>query len=329
MAMKLRRRKFLLLAASSAALPAVPRFAQAQNYPARVIRLIVPYPPGGPADVVARIVANSMSATFEKSVIVENRPGGASGTVGGKYVAVADPDGYTLLISVVGSLTIAPSLYKLDYDPLKDFASVAIVSQNPEILTANPGVPAHSLGEFLAYAKSNPGRVNLASPGIGTLPHLLGELLQLVGNIKLTHVPYRGAAPAITDLLTGQVQVMFNNPSVVLSHLEAGTLRALAVTSDSRLARISNVPTFAEAGYPRLTATEWIGLLAPAGTPEPIIQKLNSAVNEGLNATDAQVILHRLDLESRAVSPQEFKAFMIAETHKWTQVVAQAGIKGE
>jgi tripartite-type tricarboxylate transporter receptor subunit TctC len=302
----------------------------AQNYPTRIIRLIVPYPAGGPTDVVARIVANQISPILGQSVVVENRPGGAAGTVGSRLVAKeADPDGYTLLISIAGSLTITPSLYKLDYDPLKDLAPIGIVAQSPEILTVTPAMPGRTLAQFLAYAQDNPGKLNLASPGVGTLPHVLGELLQLVGHIKMNHVPYRGAAPAIIDLLAGRVQVMFNNPSVVLAHIQAGRLLAPAVTSDKRLAQIPDVPTFAEAGYPQLTATEWLGLLAPAGTPEPIIQKLNAALNESLQAPDARASLQKLGLDAEAVSPQEFKAFLAAETRKWAQVVAQAGIKGE
>jgi tripartite-type tricarboxylate transporter receptor subunit TctC len=326
---KLPRRKFLHLAACAAALPAVSRAAHAQNYPTHVIRIIDPFPPGGPADVLARIVARSISETFGQSVIVENRPGGAGGALGGRFVASADPDGYTILISPVGALTITPSLYKLDYDPLKDLAPIAIVAQEPLVLVVNPEVPASSFSEFLAYAKSRPGKVNLASPGVGTLPHLLGELLQLRGNIKLTHVPYRGAAPAHIDLLAGQVQVMFDSSSALLPYVVAGSLRALMVTSNNRIAEIPSVPTAAEAGYPQLTAMLWHGLLAPAGTPAPIIQWLNSAVNEGLNAPEAQASLHQLGLESRAISPQEFKAFMAAEALKWAQFVAHAGIKGE
>lgn len=303
--------------------------AAAQSYPTRIVRLVVPYPAGGPTDVVARIVANSVSPILGQSIVVENRPGGAGGTVGGKFVAGADPDGYTLLISIAGSLTITPSLYKLEYDPLKDLAPIAIVAQSPEILTINPGLPVHSLAGFFAYAQNHPGNINLASPGTGTLPHLLGALMQLVGGIELTHVPYRGAAPAIVDLLAGQVQVMFNNPSVVLSHIEAGRLGALGVTSEKRVPQIPDVPTFVEMGFPRLTATEWLGILAPAGTPAPIIEKLNAAINEGLKAPDTQASLQRLGLETNAVSPAEFKTFMAAETHKWADVVARAGIKGE
>jgi tripartite-type tricarboxylate transporter receptor subunit TctC len=243
-------------------------------------------------------------------------------------VVSADPDGYTLLLSIAGSLAIAPALYKLDYNPLKDLTPIAIVEQSPQILTVNPAMPS-SLTEFIAYARSNPGKMNLASPGIGTLPHLLGEFLQLVSNIKLTHVPYRGAGPAIADLLAGQVQVMFNNPSVVLAHIESGKLRALGVSSDTRFAPLPDVATFIEQGYPRLSATEWLGLLAPAGTPEPIIEKLNSAVNQAMRTPEARALLQKLGVETKAVTPQEFKTFMTAETQKWGQVVAEAGVKGE
>ena len=212
------QRAILSIMLASAFIAGVPPSTLAQDYPNRAIRLIVPFPPGGPTDVIARIVANSTSPVLGQTIVVENRPGGAAGTVGTRVVVSADPDGYTLLVSIAGSLTIAPTLFKLEYDPLKDLAPIAIVEQSPEILTVNPAMP-NSLAEFIAHARNNPGKVNLSSPGIGTLPHLLGALLQIVSNIKLNHVPYRGAAPAITDLLAGQVQVMFNNPSVVAEHL--------------------------------------------------------------------------------------------------------------
>jgi tripartite-type tricarboxylate transporter receptor subunit TctC len=307
---------------------ATPLKSIAQDYPNRIIRLIVPFPPGGPTDVIARIVANSTSPMLGQPIVVENRPGGAAGTVGTRAVVSADPDGYTLLLSIAGSLAIAPALYKLDYNPLKDLTPIAIVEQSPQILTVNPAMPS-SLTEFIAYARSNPGKMNLASPGIGTLPHLLGEFLQLVSNIKLTHVPYRGAGPAIADLLAGQVQVMFNNPSVVLAHIESGKLRALGVSSDTRFAPLPDVATFIEQGYPRLSATEWLGLLAPAGTPELLIEKLNSAVNQAMRTPEARALLQKLGVETKAVTPQEFKTFMAVETQKWGQVVAEAGVKGE
>ena len=303
-------------------------FAETQDYPNRMIRLIVPFPPGGPTDVLARIVANDASPLLGQTIVVENRPGGAAGTVGTRLVVSAEPDGYTLVLSIAGSLTIAPSLYKLDYDPLKDLTPIALVERSPQIFTVNPAMPK-TLAEFVAYAKSNPGKINISSPGTGSLPHVLGEFLQLVTGIKLTHVPYRGAGPAIVDLLEGQVQVMFNNPSVVLAQLQSGKLRALGVSSETRFSELPDVPTFVEQGYPRLTATEWLGVLAPAGTPEPIVQKLNAAINQAIQTPEARASMQKLGVETPIISAQEFKAFMTAETQKWKQVVAQAGIKGE
>ena len=197
------QRAILSIMLASAFIAGVPPSTLAQDYPNRAIRLIVPFPPGGPTDVIARIVANSTSPVLGQTIVVENRPGGAAGTVGTRVVVSADPDGYTLLVSIAGSLTIAPTLFKLEYDPLKDLAPIAIVEQSPEILTVNPAMP-NSLAEFIAHARNNPGKVNLSSPGIGTLPHLLGALLQIVSNIKLNHVPYRGAAPAITICWRGR-----------------------------------------------------------------------------------------------------------------------------
>jgi tripartite-type tricarboxylate transporter receptor subunit TctC len=307
----------------------LPFAATAEDFPTRPIRLVVPYPPGGPTDVAARIIANAMSAKLGQPVVIENKPGGAAGTVGGRYVASADPDGYTIVMSQVGSLTVAPFLYKLDYDPIKDFAPIGIAAETPEILTVNPSLPANTVTEFVAYAKSNPGKLNFASPGVGTLPHLLGEQLQLAAGIKLTHVPYRGAGPAVSDLLGGQVQVMFDSTSVMLPHIEAGRLRALAISSAKRIAQIPNVPTVAEAGYPQLTESLWTALLAPAATPEPIIQKLNTALNESVKTPEVQKAYANLDVVTRIVTPQELKAFMADEVRKWQQVVAQAGIKGE
>jgi tripartite-type tricarboxylate transporter receptor subunit TctC len=307
----------------------LPFTAAAQDFPARPIRLVVPYPPGGPTDVAARIIANAMAAKLGQPLVVENRPGGAAGTVGGRYVASADPDGYTLVMSQVGSLTVAPFLYKLDYDPIKDFAPIGIAAETPEILTINPSLPANTVAEFVAYAKNNPGKLDFASPGVGTLPHLLGEQLQLAAGIKLTHVPYRGAGPAVSDLLGGQVQVMFDSTSVMLPHIQAGHLRALAISSAKRIAQIPNVPTVTEAGYAQLTESLWTALLAPAATPEPIIQKLNKALNESVKTPDVQKAYANLDVVTRIVTPQELKTFMAEEVRKWQQLVAQAGIKGE
>jgi tripartite-type tricarboxylate transporter receptor subunit TctC len=308
---------------------ALPPATPARDYPTRPIRLIVPYPPGGPTDVVARILSGSLSAGLGQNVVVDNRPGGAAGTVGGRLVASADPDGYTLLLSQAGSLTIAPSLYKLDYDPLKAYAPIGIAAESPEILTVNSSIPARSLAGFLAYAKANPGKINFGTPGTGTLPHLLGAQLQLAAGIKLTDVPYRGAAPAVVDLLAGRMQMMIDSTSVLLAHIEAGKLRALAVTSERRIALLPNTPTFAEAGYPQLTASLWTGLLAPAGTPVPLVQRLNAALNESLKDPEVLEAYQRLDIETKIVTPAELTSFMAAETRKWADVIARAGIKAQ
>ena len=318
-----------ILALLLASLLAAPCVATAQNYPSRVIRLIVPYPPGGPTDVVARIVANSLSEKLHQSVIVENRPGGAAGTVGAHAVVSAEPDGYTLLLSQVGSLTIAPTLYKLDYDPLRDFTPIAIVAVTPEVLTVHPSVPAHSFAEFVAYAKANPGKLNFGSPGTGTLPHIIGEQLQLATGTKLTHVPYRGAAPAVTDLLAGRVQLMIDTTSVLLTHIVSGKLNGFAISSEHRIPQLPDMPTFAEAGYPQLTASLWTGLLAPAGTPAPIVATLNAATNEILKTPEVQQAYAKLQVGTRLVSPAEMKTFMADETHKWGEVIKAAGIKAE
>ncbi len=318
-----------VLATLAFSLSALPLPAVAQNYPTRPVHLIVPYPPGGPTDVVARILANSLAAKLGQTIVVDNRPGGAAGTVGAHVVVSADPDGYTLLLNQAGSLTIAPSLYKLDYDPLKAFAPIGIVAETPEILAVHPSIPAKSLAEFIAYAKSNPGRINFGTPGAGTLPHLLGAQLQLAADIKITAVPYRGAGPAVIDLLAGRMQMMIDSTSVLLAHIQAGKIRALAVTSEKRIPQLPNLPTFAEAGYPQLTESLWTGLLAPAGTPTPVIQKISSALDEALKTPEVARAYQKLDVETKMVTPAALASFMATETHKWADIIAKAGIKAE
>jgi tripartite-type tricarboxylate transporter receptor subunit TctC len=321
------RRGALSLIAAGSVLAASP--VAAQNYPSRLIRIIVPFPPGGPTDVLARIVADRLAQVLGQPVIVEARPGGAGGTVGAKAVAAADPDGYTLLISQVGALTIAPSIYKLDYDPIKNLTPVALVVASPQILVVNPSLPVRSVAELVGYAKANPGKVSYVSPGTGTQPHLLGELFKLEAKIALLHLPYRGSAPAITDLIAGQAQMMFDSPSVLLTHIQAGTLRALAVCAAGRSPQLPDLPTIAEAGYPGLEATLWSGLLAPAGTPADIVGRINAALAEGLKAPEAQAALGKLGLTAQSMTPTEFAAFMAAETKRWAEVVKAAGIRLE
>lgn len=302
--------------------------ASAQTYPTRAIKIVIPFPAGGPTDVLARLLADKMSPMLGQNIIIESRPGGAGGMVGAKAVAGSDPDGYTLLLSQVGALTISPSVNKApDYDPLKLFAPVALAAISPQILAVTPGLPVKSVAELIAYAKANPGKVNFASAGTGTQPHLLGELLKIVGGFSMTHVPYRGSAPAITDLLAGQVQLIFDTPVVLLSHIQAGKLRALAVTTDTRMSQLPDVPTMKELGYPRLATYLWTGLLAPAHTPQAIVDKINATLTEAEKAPDLKANLEKLGAEPKAMTAAEFTAFMTEETRKWTDVVEQAGIK--
>jgi tripartite-type tricarboxylate transporter receptor subunit TctC len=302
--------------------------APAETFPSRPIRLVVPYPAGGPTDVLARLVGGKLSAMLGQSVIVENRPGGAGGTVGAKAVSSSEPDGYTLLISQVGALTISPSIYQAG-DVSKAFAPVALVAVSPQLLTVTPSLPVASVAELVAFAKINPGKVNFGSAGVGSQPHVLGELFKLVTGATLTHVPYRGSAPAITDLLAGSIQMMFDTPVVMLPHIQAGKLRALAITSPARSPQLAEVPTMIELGLPRLQANLWSGLLAPIGTPPDVVAKLNATFNAGMSTPEMRESLRKLGAEPLAMSPAEFGGFLAAETRKWSAVVAEAGIKPE
>src|SRR4030081_3908682 len=289
--------------------------APAQTYPNHALKIVVPYPAGGPTDVLARLVGEKVLSIFGQSVIVESRPGGAGGTVGAKAVASADPDGYTLLISQVGALTISPSIYKsVDYELSKAFAPVALVAVSPQLLCVSPTLPVKSVAELLAYAKANPGKVIFGSAGVGSQPHVLGELLKLVGGVNMTHIPYRGSAPAITDLLAGQIQMMFDTPVVMLPHIEAGKMRALAITAPARSPQLPDVPTMNESGLPRLEATLWSAMLAPAGTPAGVVARLNATFNEGMNSPDMRASLAKLGAEPRALSPDAFTRFLAGET---------------
>jgi tripartite-type tricarboxylate transporter receptor subunit TctC len=327
---KLPRRRFLHLAAGAVALPSVSRIARAQTYPTRPVKVTVPFPPGGPTDVMARLVTDKLAVALGRPFVVENRPGGAGGIVGVKTVANADPDGYTLLVANVGTLTITPAIYKhIDYDPLKSLAPIALLTTTPQVLVVNPSVPAETVTELAAYAKANPGKVNFASPGSGTQPHLLGEQFKVITGANIVHIPYRGTAPAVTDLLAGQVQMYFESTSVLLPHIEASKARALAVTSATRSARLPNVPTVIEAGFPQLEATLWSGMLTTAGTPPFVIDKLNVATNDVLRSPDMRSALAKLGAEAKGGSAQDFAAFMASEVTKWAAVVAAANIKPE
>ncbi len=304
--------------------------AFAQTFPTRTIKIVVPYPAGGPTDVLARLVAERMAPALGQAVIVESHPGGAGGAVGAKFVASADPDGYTLLISQVGALTISPAIYRdPDHEWTRLLAPVALVAVSPQLLAVTPSLPVKSVAELLAYARANPGKVNFGSAGIGSQPHLLGELLKLSAGVNIVHIPYRGSAPAITDLLGGQIQMMFDTPVVLLPHIRAGKLRPLAITSQARSPQLPDVPTMAELGLPRLQTMLWSGMLAPAGTPAAIVTKLNAVLNETLATAEAKESLAKLGAEPKAMSAEAFAEFMQEETKRWAAIVAQAAIKPE
>jgi len=297
--------------------------ADAQTYPNRPIKMIVPFAPGG-ADVMARLVSDQITAALGQPIVIENRPGGAGGTVGTKFVTTAEPDGYTLTLASPGPITVAPAVNKtLDYDPLTQLAPVAMIATAPIVMAVYPGVPASTVREFVAHAKANPGKINFASPGFGTSSHLFGELLKQRTGIEIVHVPYRGATPAIVDLVAGQVQTFFDNVRNVQSFIQAGKLRALAVTSEQRSPGMPDLPTMAEEGIDGFVGSYWNGVLVPAGTPQPIIEKLHTVINQGLRSREAQASITRLGMEPRLGSPQDF-AKLIAQEHQHWAAVARA-----
>ena len=302
--------------------------AAAQSYPNRPVKIIVPFAPGGPTEFIIRLTADRLTGMLGQAFVIENRPGGGGGTVGAKSVAVAEPDGYTLLFSSPGPLVTAAAVYKnLDYDPIKSFAPIAMLIYAPQMLVVHPSIPAHSLNEFIAYANSHPGKITFGSSGYGTQPHILGEMLKRAAGIDIVHVPYRGAGQSVTDLLAGQVQMIFETTAILLPHVEAGKLRPLAVATETRSPLLPGVPTTAESGYPKIVASFWSGLLAPAGTPAGIVGKLNATVNEILKSKEAQAALARLGAEAKIGAPQDFAAFIAAETPRWAAIANETGIK--
>jgi tripartite-type tricarboxylate transporter receptor subunit TctC len=302
----------------------------AQSYPTRPITFVVPFPPGTNTDFVSRPLAERLTSSLGQPAIIDYRPGGAGGSVGVRVVAKAAPDGYTLLISPPGALVVAPAIYRdLGYDPTKDLIPVAMLFSVPQMLAVNPTVPVSSLQELVAYAKANPGKINFASPGYGTQPHLLGEMLKREAGVNIVHVPYKGPAQAMTDLLAGQVQMYFETVALFLPHVRAGKAKALAVADETRSPNLTNVPTTVESGFPELQATFWAGVLAPAGTPMSIVVKLNVAINEIVGSPGMQVNLDKISATPKLGSPQEFAAFMAAQTRKWSEIVKAADIKIE
>jgi len=300
--------------------------AEAQDYPSRPVRVVVAFPPGGPTDFVGRLVTDKMTAALGQRVYIENRAG-AAGTVGADNVAKADPDGYSLFLTTSGAVTIAPHIQSVPYDPLRDFAPVALVTKVTEILVVTPKLGIKSVKELIALAKAKPGGVSFASTGIGSPPHLAQELLDVAGGVKFLHVPYRGAAPALTDLLGGQVQVLAADLPVLISQIQAGTLLPIGAASDKRDALLPDVPTLAEQGYPNTDASNWYALLAPAKTPPAVIAKLNKALNDALNDPEVHDKLVKSGATPAGGTPEALGAFMKAEYEKWGKVVKERGIK--
>ena len=301
--------------------------ASAQAYPTKPIRLVVPFPPGGATDILARDVAQKLTEAWGQQVIVDNRPG-AGGNIGSELVAKSAPDGYTLEMGTVGTHAINASLYaKMPYDHVKDFVPVILVAGVPNVLVVNPAVPANSVAELIAYAKANPGKLNFASSGNGTSIHLSGELFKFMAGVQMTHVPYKGSAPALQDLIGGQVQLMFDNLPPSLPQIKAGKLRALAVTSLARAPALPDVPTMAEAGLPGYEASSWFGVLAPAGTPPAIVTKLNAEIARWLATPEAKEKLSKQGANAAGGTPEDFAKHIAAETAKWAKVVKDSGAK--
>jgi tripartite-type tricarboxylate transporter receptor subunit TctC len=314
-------------AALAALFAAVSLAASAEEkYPTHPVYIVVPFPAGGVADLLPRMVGEKLSQKWGQSVVVENKPG-ASGNIGMAYVAQQPATGYTLALAPTGNLTVNPTLFKnLTFDTARDFTPVTLLANVPNVLVVHPSVPAKTFQELVAYAKANPNKLNFASPGAGSGAHLAGELLKLDAGIEMTHVPYKGLAPAVNDLLGGQVQVMFAGVSTIIQQVKSGQLRALAVAGPHRLAALPGVPTVAESGYPGFDVTSWYGIVARSGTPPEIIAKLHDDMAEALRQPDVVKKLEDLGLEPVGDTPREFQAVIDAETKKWGDIVRRANI---
>ena len=322
--MALQRRQFLQLLAGAATLPAAPRLAFAQTYPARPVRIIVSYPAGNASDIIGRVLAQALSERLGQQFIVENRPG-VSGTLGTGVVAKAAPDGYTLLMEVVTANVMNSTLYpNLTYDFARDIAPVARLGEGPYVLVVNPAVPAETLAEFISYAKANPGRINMASTGNGSPTHVFGELFRMMAGIDVLHVPYRGSF--MPDLLGGQVQLLVGPISQSIEYIRAGKLRALAVTTANRQAVLPAVPAVREF-LPGYEASGWYGFGAPKGSPGEIISTLNREINAALADPKVTARLADLGILPMPTTPSEFGTFIAAETGKWAKVIRAANIK--
>jgi tripartite-type tricarboxylate transporter receptor subunit TctC len=317
----------LLGLALAAGLPAIESAAQTAKYPDRPVKMMVGFTAGGGTDVVARILAQKMSETIGQTVFVENRPG-ASGLLAVEAVAKSPPDGYTLLMGTQTTYAVAPTLYrKTSIDPSRDFAGISMSAVSPLVLVVHPSVPAQSVKDVIAMAKAKAGTLNFGSGGLGTTPHMTGELFQSVAGIRMAHVAYRGEAPAINDLLGGQIPLMFANLSAVIGNVRAGQLRALAVTSAQRAPAAPEIPTVAESGLPGFETSTWFALVAPAGTPPDVLARLNAEVKRALAQADVKQRFAGLGMTAEDSTPEGLDAYIKSEIAKWTKVIKDADIK--
>jgi len=300
--------------------------ASADDFPSKPIRLIVPFPPGGPNDIIDRVVGQRMSEICKQPVIIDNR-GGQAGALGTDAVAKSAPDGYTIAITSASSLAISTTMEKIAYDPQKDLAPVTLVASVPEMLVVASNVPARNMAELVALAKAEPGKLNFASAGVGGLPHLAGELFKLTAKIDIVHVPYRGAAPAINDLLGQQVQMTFLDLPVILPQIKAGNLHPIALGARQRASQAPDVPTTAEVGMPDLLIENWYGMIAPAATPPEVIAKLNRITTEAMSDPQVKEKLGDQGLTMVPQTPDEFRAYIVSETKKWAKVIKDAGVE--
>ncbi len=303
--------------------------ATAQAWPAKPIRLMVPFPPGGSTDIVARIVAQKLSERLGQSIVIENR-GGAGGTIGTAVIAKSAPDGYNLTVASTSTHVVAPGVYtKLDYDPVKDFAPVGLMAVSPYLLVVNPSVPAKTLKELIALAKKQPGKLNYASAGIGSTTHLAMEMLKYASATYMLHIPYNGNGPAGTALIGGQVEVLFGSLPALLPHAKSGRARALAVGTPKRSPSLPDVPTVAESGYPGFDASLWLAIMAPAGTPQPIIERLNRELVAIIAAADTREAFDKAGAEPLTGTPADLAAMIRDGVPKYAQIIKTAGVKAE
>jgi tripartite-type tricarboxylate transporter receptor subunit TctC len=303
--------------------------AAAQTFPSKPIRIVVGFAPGGPADVMARLIGQRLTALIGQGVVIDNRPG-AGGTIGARAVAESEPDGYTLLLGNTSTLIIAPLIYRnMNYDPATSFAPVALLGTTSNLLIVNPALPVQSVAELVALAHAKPGTLNYASAGIGTPPHLIGEMFKQKVGIDVVHVPYKGGGPSVQATVAGETQYSFENPASSLPLVGAGAVRALAVTSATRIAQMRELPTMIEAGVAGFASVSFTGVVAPAATPAAAIDRLNGAINESLKSPELAGTLAKLGVEAKISSPDAFARFLAVEREKWTAVVKAAGVAME